>query len=130
MRFLIGAACFVVIAFVGYFFWCEYSERVAIENAKQAHESAMFKAAQDREAAISKSMQALEATASKAAQAKEATVARARAELFRLADADEGEENMVTAWCKLAEMRTSDGPWKGHAHIERAVRNCRTLGYL
>lgn len=97
MRFLIGAACIAVIAFVSYFFWSEYSTKVAISNAVQAQESAANKA---------------------------------RTELFRLANADEGEVSMVRAWCKYAEMRTDDGPWTGNVQIEQAVSNCRTFGYL
>jgi predicted negative regulator of RcsB-dependent stress response len=40
MRFLIGAACVAVIAFVGYFFWGEYNKSQAIERAMQAAQQA------------------------------------------------------------------------------------------
>ena len=40
MRFLVGAACVAVIAFVGYYFWGEYQQSQAASRAAQARNKA------------------------------------------------------------------------------------------
>lgn len=104
MKALIGTTCIAILAAVGYFFWGEY----------QAAADAKLRA------------DAVEAVRQLRAEADR----KAREEIFRLAYAEPGEEDMASGWCKLTAMRAEDGRLKGNAEAERIVQNCKRLGLL
>lgn len=104
MKALIAATCLAVLATVGYFFWGEYQ---AAADAK------------------------LRADAAEAVRQLRAEADRnAREEIFRLAYAEPGEEDMASGWCRLTAMRAEDGHLKGNKEAERIVANCKRLGLL
>lgn len=104
MRALVAATCIAILAAIGYFFWGEYQ---AAADAK------------------------LRADAKKAViEMRIEADRKAREEIFRLAYAEPGEEDMASGWCKLTATRTEDGHLKGNKEAARIVQNCKRLGLL
>ncbi|GHC61485.1 hypothetical protein [Limoniibacter endophyticus] len=63
----------------------------------------------------------------------EAATARNKAdrdEIFELANANPGETDMASAWCRLTVMRLDGGKLAGNREAARLVTNCMRFGLL